>query len=100
MQGTVLWVALFTCLAGLCSSFWELLPVRFLQGIGYGGEAAVGFASTEMGLPTAMGVFAITSYLIAFIAALRLPDATGAEMTEERPNRGQTDKIAQVVHHH
>jgi len=42
MQGTVLWVAAFTCLAGLCSSFWEFLPVRFLQGIGYGGEAVVG----------------------------------------------------------
>jgi MFS family permease len=42
MQGTVLWVAAFTCLAGLCSNFWEFLPVRFLQGIGYGGEAVVG----------------------------------------------------------
>lgn len=42
MQGTVLWVAAFTCLAGLCSTFWEFLPVRFLQGIGYGGEAVVG----------------------------------------------------------
>jgi MFS family permease len=42
MQVTVLWVALFTCLAGLCSNFWEFLPVRFLQGIGYGGEAVVG----------------------------------------------------------
>lgn len=42
MQVTVLWVALFTCLAGLCSNFWQFLPVRFLQGIGYGGEAVVG----------------------------------------------------------
>jgi len=42
MQGTVLWVATFTCMAGLCSSFWQFLPVRFLQGIGYGGEAVVG----------------------------------------------------------
>lgn len=42
MQGTVLWVAIFTCMAGLCSSFWQFLPVRFLQGIGYGGEAVVG----------------------------------------------------------
>ncbi|WP_040262719.1 MFS transporter [Pseudomonas massiliensis] len=42
MQITVLWVAVFTALAGLCSSFWAFLPVRFLQGIGYGGEAVVG----------------------------------------------------------
>jgi MFS family permease len=42
MQGTVLWVATFTCLAGFCSGFWTFLPVRFLQGIGYGGEAVVG----------------------------------------------------------
>ncbi|MDB6142944.1 MAG: transporter [Pseudomonas sp.] len=42
MQGTVLWVAAFTFMAAFCSSFWAFLPVRFLQGIGYGGEAVVG----------------------------------------------------------
>lgn len=42
MQGTVLWVATFTFMAAFCSSFWAFLPVRFLQGIGYGGEAVVG----------------------------------------------------------
>lgn len=32
-----------------------------------------------------MGVFALSSYLIAFIAAFCLPDATGADMTRETP---------------
>jgi MFS family permease len=42
MQGTVLWVACFTCMGAFCTGFWTFLPVRFLQGIGYGGEAVVG----------------------------------------------------------
>ena len=42
MQGTVLWVAVFTCMGAFCTGFWTFLPVRFLQGIGYGGEAVVG----------------------------------------------------------
>jgi len=42
MQGTVLWVAIFTCMGAFCTGFWTFLPVRFLQGIGYGGEAVVG----------------------------------------------------------
>jgi MFS family permease len=42
MQGTVLWVAVFTCMGAFCTGFWSFLPVRFLQGIGYGGEAVVG----------------------------------------------------------
>lgn len=42
MQGTVLWVAVFTCMGAVCTGFWSFLPVRFLQGIGYGGEAVVG----------------------------------------------------------
>ncbi|WP_397448594.1 MFS transporter [Pseudomonas sp. NA-150] len=42
MQLTVVWVATFTFMAAFCSSFWAFLPIRFLQGIGYGGEAVVG----------------------------------------------------------
>lgn len=42
MQGTILWVATFTCMGAVCTGFWSFLPVRFLQGIGYGGEAVVG----------------------------------------------------------
>ncbi|WP_338459407.1 MULTISPECIES: MFS transporter [unclassified Pseudomonas] len=42
LQITVVWVALSTLLAGACSEFWQFFIARALQGIGYGGEAAVG----------------------------------------------------------
>lgn len=42
LQLTILMVAGFTFAAAFMSGFWSLLVVRFLQGIGYGGEAAVG----------------------------------------------------------
>ena len=42
LQVTILMVAGFTCLAAFMSDFWSLAAVRFLQGLGYGGEAAVG----------------------------------------------------------
>jgi hypothetical protein len=81
--------------SGLPVAFSELYPTRirangagfctsFGRGFGSIMPAAVGFASTSIGLPTAMGIFAITSYLIAFIAALCLPDATGVDMNAEQ----------------
>lgn len=39
---TILWFALFTFLSGFTSSFDQLLVVRGLQGLGFGGEWAVG----------------------------------------------------------
>lgn len=39
---TILWVAAFTLLAAATSGFHQLIVVRALQGLGYGGEAAVG----------------------------------------------------------
>ena len=42
MQLTVLWVACFTALTALCGDFWQFLIIRFLQGLGYGGEVVVG----------------------------------------------------------
>jgi len=42
LQITVLWCALSTLMAAFCSDFDQFLVVRFLQGLGYGGEAAVG----------------------------------------------------------
>lgn len=42
MQMTVLWVACFTALTAFCGEFWQFLIVRFLQGLGYGGEVVVG----------------------------------------------------------
>lgn len=39
---TVIWFSVFTFLSGLTNSFWPLLVVRSLQGVGFGGEWAVG----------------------------------------------------------
>lgn len=42
LQITILWFALFTFLSGFTNSFWQLLLTRGLQGLGFGGEWAVG----------------------------------------------------------
>ncbi|WP_010489078.1 MFS transporter [Pseudomonas sp. S9] len=39
---TILWFAISTCLCGLAADFDQLLIARTLQGIGFGGELAVG----------------------------------------------------------
>ena len=42
LQLTIVWFALFTFLSGFTNSFWQLLVTRGLQGLGFGGEWAVG----------------------------------------------------------
>jgi MFS family permease len=42
LQITIIWFAVFTFLCGFTNSFWELLICRALQGLGFGGEWAVG----------------------------------------------------------
>jgi MFS family permease len=42
LQLTILWFAVFTFLSGFTHSFWQLLIARGLQGLGFGGEWAVG----------------------------------------------------------
>jgi MFS family permease len=42
LQLTIAWFALFTFLSGLTNSWWQLLFTRGLQGLGFGGEWAVG----------------------------------------------------------
>ena len=42
LQITITWFALFTFLSGFANSFWQLLVTRGLQGLGFGGEWAVG----------------------------------------------------------
>ena len=44
LQLTIAWFAVFTFLAGFTHSFTQLLLVRSLQGLGFGGEWAVGAA--------------------------------------------------------
>lgn len=42
LKFTILWVAIFSLLAAAATGFHALFVVRALQGLGYGGEAAVG----------------------------------------------------------
>lgn len=42
LQGTILWFSAFTFLAGFAQDFEQLLVARSLQGLGFGGEWAVG----------------------------------------------------------
>jgi MFS family permease len=42
LQLTIVWFAFFTFLSGFTNSFWQLLVTRGLQGLGFGGEWAVG----------------------------------------------------------
>ncbi len=42
LQITILWFATATFLSGFTNSFWQLLVTRGLQGLGFGGEWAVG----------------------------------------------------------
>jgi MFS family permease len=42
LQVTIVWFAFFTFLSGFTHSFWQLLLTRGLQGLGFGGEWAVG----------------------------------------------------------
>lgn len=44
LQVTVIWFAFFSLVAGFASSYTQLLVIRTLQGIGFGGEWAVGAA--------------------------------------------------------
>jgi MFS family permease len=42
LQLTILWYSFFTFLSGFAHSFWQLLLTRAMQGLGFGGEWAVG----------------------------------------------------------
>jgi MFS family permease len=42
LQWTILWFALFTFLSGFSQNYFQLLAIRGLQGLGFGGEWAVG----------------------------------------------------------
>jgi MFS family permease len=42
LQLTIMWFSAFTLLSAFTDSFWQLMVTRSLQGIGFGGEWAVG----------------------------------------------------------
>ena len=76
LQLTILWVAVFTCAAAFAGGFKMLLGVRFLQGLGYGGEAAVGgVLISEVVRPALRGRVAASvqsGYAVGYAASVAL----------------------------
>ncbi len=101
LQLTILWFAFFTFLSGFTHSFWQLLITRGLQGLGFGGEWAVG--SVLMGetiraqhrgkaVGTVQGGWAIGWGLAALCYGLFftvLPESTGlaGHVLDRHPSR-------------
>jgi len=42
LLSSILWFAVFTCLAGLSRGYWDMFAARVLIGLGFGGEWAAG----------------------------------------------------------
>ena len=87
MQLTILMVAGFTCLAAFMSDFWSLALVRFLQGLGYGGEAAVGGVLISGVIrPALRGRVAASvqsSYAVGYAISVSLPPVIASLFSEE-----------------
>ncbi|WP_345822645.1 MFS transporter [Methylobacterium fujisawaense] len=87
LQLTILMVAGFTCLAAFMSDFWSLAAVRFLQGVGYGGEAAVGgVLISEVIRPGLRGRVAASvqsSYAVGYAISVSLLPVIAALFSEE-----------------
>ncbi len=76
LQMTIVWVALCTLAAAFASGFDTLFIIRFLQGLGYGGEAAVGgVLISEVVRPALRGRVAASvqsSYAIGYAVSVAL----------------------------
>ncbi len=87
LQVTILMVAGFTCLAAFMSDFWSLALVRFLQGLGYGGEAAVGgVLISEVIRPALRGRVAASvqsSYAVGYALSVSLLPVIASLFSEE-----------------
>jgi len=87
LQLTILWVALCTFAAAFAPGFNTLFIIRFLQGLGYGGEAAVGgVLISEVVRPYLRGRVAASvqsSYAIGNAISLLLLWAISALLPEE-----------------
>jgi MFS family permease len=70
---SILWFSLFTLLAALCKTVWSLALVRFLAGIGIGGEWAIGASLVSEEWPEQRRIWGAclmhTGYYIGFIIA-------------------------------
>ena len=87
LQLTILMVASFTFLAAFASGFWPLLVVRFFQGLGYGGEAAVGgVLISEVIAPELRGRVAASvqsSYAVGYAVSVSLLPVITSLFSEE-----------------
>jgi len=70
---SILWFSLFTLLAALCKSVWSLAIVRFLAGVGIGGEWAIGASLVSEEWPEQRRTWGVclmhTGYYIGFVVA-------------------------------
>lgn len=87
LQLTILWVAVFTCAAAFAGGFTTLLGLRFLQGLGYGGEAAVGgVLISEVMRPALRGRVAASvqsGYAVGYAVSVALLPAIAALFPDE-----------------
>ncbi|MCJ2020636.1 MFS transporter [Methylobacterium sp. E-065] len=87
LQLTILMVAGFTCLAAFMSDVWSLALVRFLQGLGYGGEAAVGgVLISEVIRPALRGRVAASvqsSYAVGYAISVSMLPVIASLFSEE-----------------
>ncbi|VVE25620.1 MFS transporter [Pandoraea terrigena] len=84
---TVLWFALFGLLSGFAQSYEQLLVVRALQGLGFGGEWAVGAAlMAEVTRPEVRGRalgFIQSGFCLGWVAAVAVATYTLAHFPTE-----------------
>src|ERR1700676_4911645 len=56
---TIIWFATFTFLSGFTNSYWQLLLIRSLQGLGFGGEWGAGAVVVCEGIDKSIRVCAL-----------------------------------------
>lgn len=87
LQITILWVAVCTASAAFADSFAQLFVIRFLQGLGYGGEAAVGgVLISEVVRPALRGRVAASvqsSYAVGYAISVGLLPVIASLFPEE-----------------
>ena len=87
LQLTIVWVALCTTASAFATGFDFLLVVRFLQGLGYGGEAAIGgVLISEVIRPALRGRVAASlqsSYAIGYAISVALLPIISSMFPEE-----------------
>ncbi len=70
---SILWFSLFTLLAALCKNVWTLALVRFLAGVGIGGEWSIGASLVSEEWPEQRRTWGVclmhTGYYIGFVIA-------------------------------